>query len=332
MRRITLRISFCFLLVSAAVFAHASGSNPGKQETLIDLRKAGNGEEAVRFFPWGEDGVLLQSQGWNATFTRGSREFHFNGVRIFLGAPVRVDNGGFYISGIDSEAVLGPLLNNSRALDPSLSDLQVIAIDAGHGGDDLGGASILPGINEKDVVLEVSLLLKALLDEVGFRVVMTRKTDQFVSLADRTEIADAAGADLFISIHMNATGSPSVHGTETYVLTPRNSRSTSQAAVADGDDRRYPGNDFDSRNALLGFVVQDQLLRDLETVDRGLKRARFMVLREARCPAVLVEAGFLTHPVEAELLASTAYQHRLAGSLATAVNRYALMIRRMRRD
>jgi N-acetylmuramoyl-L-alanine amidase len=135
--------------------------------------------------------------------------------------------------------------------------------------------------------------------------------------------AEAAGADVFVSIHFNATEEPDVHGVETYMLTPQFKRSTGSDELKPDDAVAVPGNAFDAWSAFLGYTLHRQLKTDLGMPDRGLKRARFQVLRElATAPAVLVECGYLSHPEEARLVGTTRYRQELAAAIADGISEY----------
>lgn len=271
---------------------------------------------------WTEPGKQFALSGQNARleFRMGSRELRLNGMRLFLGEPTLLHRRQLHVTRTDYEKTLLPLLL-PQARTPS-GQVRTILIDPGHGGRDSGTRNPQLNLHEKNLALNISKRLGAVLEQQGYRVFLTRTDDTFLPLEDRAALAGAVGADLFISIHFNAVGNPTVHGTETYVLTPRTQRSTGQAAAAAGDVALNRGNDHDHWNILLGYLVHRQLLRDLNTFDRGLKRARFQVLRGADCPAVLVEAGYLSNQNEAARITTADYQNDLVRSLAIAVNRY----------
>lgn len=264
----------------------------------------------------------LQISGQTAglKFTAASREISINGMRVFLGEPILLHRGGLYISQVDFEATLKPILQ-PQARVPS-GPVRTVVIDPGHGGRDPGTRNQELGLQEKHLSVAVSQRLQKILERHGYRVVLTRTDDTFIPLEERPARAVAAGADLFVSIHFNAVGKSTVSGVETYILTPSTHRSTGQGATGARDAEIHPGNRHDHWNALLGFLVHRQLLRDLGSFDRGLKRARFQVLRGADCPAVLVEAGYLSNSREAARIATAEFQEKLAHSLALAIDRY----------
>ena len=263
---------------------------------------------------------VLTGKSSRLEFTAESREIQINGIRVFLGDPTLLHRDELYVTRVDYEETLRPLLIPQARASPG--EIRTIVVDAGHGGRDQGTRNSDLKLLEKDLTLEVAERLKRVLELQGFRVLLVRSDDSYIELADRAAFANAAGADLFVSIHFNAVGKTSVHGTETYILTPRTQRSTGQAKPSDGDEIANAGNEYDHWNMLLGFLVHRQLLRDLGTFDRGLKRARFQVLRAVECPAVLVEAGYLSNDREAARARTKEYQNSLVRSLAIAINRY----------
>ncbi len=267
-----------------------------------------------------EKEFVLTGRSSRLEFSAESREMRINGIRVFLGEPTFFARGELLVTQVDYEETLRPLLIPQAR--PPPGPIRTIVVDAGHGGRDQGTRNRELKLLEKDLTLEVAERLKRVLELQGFRVLLVRTDDSYIELADRSAFANAAGADLFVSIHFNAVGNPAVHGTETYILTPRTQRSTGQAKAAKGDEVLHPGNEFDHWNMLLGFLVHRQLLRDLGTFDRGLKRARFQVLRGVECPAVLVEAGYLSNDLEAANARTEEYQNNLVRSLAIAINRY----------
>lgn len=205
-----------------------------------------------------------------------------------------------------------------------------IVLDPGHGGVD-GGATGFRGLLEKQLTLDVARRVRARLAVAGLKVEMTREDDRLVELDARAAFAAARGASLLVSIHFNAATETESRGVETYVLPAAGFPPT--AAGRSGISSRYaatPGNAFDAANAALGFQLQRNMVRAAGTMDRGLKRARFLVLRDAPCPAALVECGFLTNPVDAALIADPAHRQRLAEGIARGILEYHLMLRRAR--
>lgn len=254
-----------------------------------------------------------------------TREARLDGLRVFLGEGVVEQRGGIYVSTIDLERFLLPIIRPERF---TPRPLRTIVIDAGHGGNDTGTQNKPGKFDEKVFTLDVAKRLQSLLGEDRWCVLMTRADDRFVGLAERAEFANQAKADLFVSIHFNAVANNAdVRGTETYVLTPQFQRSTSSLKASAEDKLAQPGNAFDAWNAVLGHHMHRELLAKLKTEDRGYKRARFAVLRLVNCPAVLVEAGYLSNNAEARRLATPAYRADIAEALFMAIQSYDASVR-----
>lgn len=224
--------------------------------------------------------------------------------------------------------------------------LDVIVIDAGHGGKDVGAEGV-NGAFEKDVTLAIAKMVRARLAEImpSTKVVMTRDTDVFIELFRRTQIANDAGGKLFLSIHCNSmpTKPHPAHGCETYILRP--GRNDDAARVASRENasvkfeqsqRRYEGMTEDqiivATMAQRSFVrlsesfaasIQQEVVDDTPLADRGVSQAGFFVLVGASMPNVLIETGFLSNRSDAEYLASQKGQAVIAGSIASAIRSYA---------
>lgn len=262
-----------------------------------------------------------------------AREARVNGLRIFLGEPARLYRRSLYLSRIDAERLIGPMVQpTSVKADPG--PVRVVALDPGHGGRDSGKVNQKLKVFEKTLTLDVANRTKRLLEAAGFKVVLTRTDDRYIELDDRPARAARAGADLFVSIHFNAVEkrAEQVTGVEVFSLTPRyqystddyNREATTQAREVN------PGNRSDPWNAVLAYRLHKQLLGELKVPDRGHKRARFKVLRLASCPAVLVEAGYLSNDSEARKAATPAYRQKVADALAEGIIAYAADVRRAR--
>ncbi len=296
----------------------------------VDLTRLASSMNLERSWDRDNGHMILADPGsrLRLQFNSNSRSFRLNGMRIFLGEPVQEGRNTLYVSQVDYLSIVRPLLS-PRAVPPPGGPLRTIVLDPGHGGRDPGTRNPDLGLTEKEMTLDVAFRLRDILEAEGYRVVLTREDDTYVTLEQRATIANRIEADLFISIHFNAVDDPSVSGTETFILTPRYHRSTGQNTRRSWDREEHSGNRFDHWNAVFGYYVQRQLLHDLRTFDRGIKRARFSVLREVSCPAVLVEAGYLSHPREARRIGSSEYRDLLARSLAAAVDHYGSTLRRV---
>jgi N-acetylmuramoyl-L-alanine amidase len=212
-----------------------------------------------------------------------------------------------------------------------------IVIDPGHGGHDPGAMGA--GVSEAEVVLDVALRLEALLRDAGFEVVLTRRTDQFIPLEERPQVATREQADLFLSIHANASRSRTARGIETYILNFANDPDAVAVAVRENasTERRMSNlpdivkaitlnNKLDESRSFAG-LVQRALARQLRSaggtvVDHGVKQAPFVVLIGAAMPSVLVEISFITHPQEGRQLKTPAFRQRIAEALFDGIRGY----------
>jgi N-acetylmuramoyl-L-alanine amidase len=177
--------------------------------------------------------------------------------------------------------------------------------------------------------LKLAQELRAQLGKAGFNVVMTRAGDYYPELSARPALARRAGADLFLSLHFNATesGRAEARGTEVFAMTPVGAASTN-ARGEGGNAGAFPGNQSDEKNMLLAYQLQKALVRQLGSQDRGVRRARFEVLREATMPAALIEAGFLSHPIEGKKILTPAYRSQMAKAIVEGVQAYKKTVER----
>jgi N-acetylmuramoyl-L-alanine amidase len=220
-----------------------------------------------------------------------------------------------------------------------------VVIDAGHGGHDPGAQA--RGLTEADLVLDVALRLeKLMLKEGGFEVVLTRRTDSYVSLEERTAIANKAGADLFLSIHSNASASASARGIETYFLNfAPNTEAEAVAARENAGEARtmrslpeivraIAMNNKRAESRDFASMVQNSMYTEMRKSNKelrnlGVKQAPFMVLVGATMPAVLAEISFITNRQDATLLKTDKYRQQIADALLAGVKRYQQSFRRM---
>jgi N-acetylmuramoyl-L-alanine amidase len=248
----------------------------------------------------------------------GSHEATWNGVEIDLGFEPQLIDGEVFLHGLDLQKNLEPLLCGPPL---TFGTNRVIVIDPGHGGLNTGTHSVLDGRFEKEFTLAWAEQLKPQLETNGWTVFLTRTNDSEVSLANRVAFAEAHHADIFISLHFNsAAPDTSQAGIETYCLTPTGMPSTLTRGYTDLWSEHFPNNAFDVENLALAVHLQAALLHATGAEDRGVRRARFMgVLVGQKRPAVLIEAGYLSSPAEAEKIESAAYRQKLAETVAAAL-------------
>lgn len=276
--------------------------------------------------------LVLTDGSTRVEFDAGSREVSVNGLRLFLGNPVLLRNGLIYVTRIDFERMLAARLRPALLPSP-LPRPKVIAIDPGHGGGDNGMENKKLGLKEKVLTLDVAQRLQKLLVAQGYKVVLTRTEDRVFSadrpteLRKRSELANRAGADLFVSIHFNSLyPDTKTSGTETYVFTPQLLRSDrSQSPLEPDDTERTPStvNRYDPWSALLSQMMHREVIEALKSLDRGQKTMHALVLRDLDCPAVLVESAFLSNDEEAKLSSSPAGRQRIAAAIASGIAAYA---------
>jgi N-acetylmuramoyl-L-alanine amidase len=208
-----------------------------------------------------------------------------------------------------------------------------VVVDAGHGGSNTGAPARRAGSYEKRVTLAVARALAEELRGRGFDVVMTRTGDEYLTLRERVRRANAAGGDCFVSLHTNATGNGARRGVETWVLA---------RDAAEVEARRAAHHESDEVQALLTELVrldaqraggrlaqaiQTRLATAMGTIDRGVRQFGYDVLAGVAAPAVLVEMGFIDHPVEGAALLDPAGQRRAAAAIADGIAEFAEEVR-----
>ena len=219
-----------------------------------------------------------------------------------------------------------------------------IVIDPGHGGHDPGASA--HGIRESELTLDLALRLEKLLaGEPGVEVVLTRRTNVYVPLEERTAIANREGADLFLSIHANASRNTAARGVETYYLSFASTPDAEAVAARENSASERSmnslpdiikaialNNKLDESRDLAGMVQEAMVTRlrraNKDVRNLGVKKAPFVVLIGAGMPSVLAEVSFLTHRQEAQLLKSSAYKQRIAEALHAAVMKYRGALKR----
>ena len=255
---------------------------------------------------------------------------------------------------LPEEADVQPRRDAGRDDDPSVRDegrspdwlldrersgrgLQRVVLDPGHGGEEEGAAGP-SGLLEKNLVLDVSRRLMMALKLRGFDVSLTRTGDSNVPLDERTAIANNRGADLFLSLHANASPSTSARGAETYYLSLRNTADTDSGDLGGHETSTLMGSGQDdplklvlwdmaqstwlAESQLMAELVQAEFNEALEIPDRGVKQAPFRVLVGATMPAALVEIGFISNPEEEARLRDPAFLDQIVGALTRAIEAY----------
>lgn len=259
-------------------------------------------------------GVVLYSATRRVEMFYEKREGSINGTKTYFLAPVLYLDKRPYITEADFLRVIDPAL---RTRISRKQTIRTIMIDPGHGGSDPGAKG--PVQSEKQVNLMIAVKLRRALEKLGFRVIMTRTGDTFPALKDRTDMAKKYKPDLFISIHCNSAANSSVRGIETFLVTPAGACSTADKTP---QSTRYSGNAHDQNNYRLAFDVHRSLLKFTGCEDRGVRHARFYVLRNSVCPSILIECGFLSNDSEGRLLASNERQNKIVAGILSGLARY----------
>ena len=240
--------------------------------------------------------------------------------------------------------VARPVDPGSRESREQLTPLKTIVLDAGHGGHD-SGATGPSGLMEKDLVLDVTRRVAKLVEaRLGLKVLLTRDSDNFVTLRDRTSFANRQHADLFVSIHANAHREAAADGVETYFLSSEATDSAARQVAAlensavqlEQPTGRGSGqvdivkailwdlaqSEFQVESSRLAEVVHDSMAQTLRISNRGVKQAGFYVLGGAAMPAILLEIGFVTNPKEERRLKDTKYRDEIARAILAGLAEY----------
>lgn len=339
-----LRVLFYFLMILSL---HGCGGRPvviPNQPMGIPLQDVCDRYHVT----WQWDGVtqvvLMEYRGNISKALVGSSTVLIGQQKIILSAPLRREHSTIYVPEDFEAKVLAPFGIPMAGLAQvgSSSRVHVIVIDAGHGGKDRG--TMAPyGMDEKDIVLDVAKRLKMLLESAGTKVIMTRETDDFISLPERTIIAAKSGADLFVSVHVNSNQDHSVNGFLVYYLEALSRRDlTEEQRLENGQTYLKSLNAQDTSTMesivtdMMNTFKTSQSQKLAKTIVRearaepgvkvrgdGIRICRFFVVRNTLIPAVLVETGFLSNHQEHGKLISSLYRQKLAEIIARGVLDYA---------
>jgi N-acetylmuramoyl-L-alanine amidase len=235
---------------------------------------------------------------------------------------VAADHGSLLITQFDLDNTVRPLLYPARYLDPKR--ITTICLDPGHGGKDSGNR--VGGFfwhNEKTYTLLLAQELHDQLRRAGFEVILTRTRDNYVELPERPALANRFRADLFVSLHFNATqtGKDEVAGPETYCITPVGAASSNTQGEG-ADYGATSANRVDKKSLLLAYQIQKALIQNLGVNDRSVRRARFAVLRDAQMPAILIEGGYMTNPAESKRIYDAAWRRQMAAAIVKGILNY----------
>ena len=248
----------------------------------------------------------------------GSREASWDGLTLHLGYPPEIIDGDIFVHGMDLQKSLEPFLCDAPV---SFGTNRVVVIDPGHGGINAGTISVVNRRPEKEYTLDWARRLQPLLEQEGWKVFLTRTDDTDLALSNRVTVAENHHADLFISLHFNSLApDPKPVGMAIFCLTPMGMPSTITRGYPDFMYQAFPNNSYDTQNIQVAERLERSLLHATGMEDRGINRARFIgVLRGQRRPAVLIEAGFLSNPHEAQRIENPEFRQKLAEAVAAAL-------------
>ncbi|MBQ9804033.1 MAG: N-acetylmuramoyl-L-alanine amidase [Lentisphaeria bacterium] len=253
-------------------------------------------------------------------FEDKQRRFSYNGRRVELCFPLVSGGGATWMSVLDWQKTLRPLLYPATV--PG-HRVRTVFLDMGHGGKDPGAIGRFS--KEKHLTLAIGWQVAVMLQRYGYKVVMSRRRDVQIPLKQVGVLQNRSKSDLFVSIHINSAANRKLTGIETYCLTPAGAPSSNGGKA---ESKSYPGNRFDSNNFLLAWHIQQSLLYHTRANDRGVKRARFAVLKDLNAPGVLVEVGFISNSLEERRLNQRMYQDKLARGIVAGIVSYSRTLKR----
>jgi N-acetylmuramoyl-L-alanine amidase len=248
-----------------------------------------------------------------------SRDAVIDGIHQWLSFPARFGRGGACVSRMDLSHTIDPALRPEQV--GGLGRVRTVVLDAGHGGHDNGAKSVFG--YEKTYTLDTVRRLRKKLEDAGLRVVQTRNSDTFIDLERRPSVANKTPGAIFVSIHYNsADWKPSASGIETYAIPPLGAPPSGQDRVMARDKMKERGHALEPVDFTLANCVQHAIVGRLGVEDRGVKRARFVVLKDAGTPAILIEGGFLTNPGDAGRIDDPKWRDRYAAAIAAGIVEY----------
>lgn len=277
----------------------------------------------------------------------GSDTMFVNGSRRRLEAPVLMNAGALFVPVSFAKNTLAPIVGVAPAEEIPEAEIskryiiKTIVIDAGHGGKDVGAVGRRFHLREKNMALELAHKIKEKLSGSGIRVIMTRSDDTFIPLARRAKIANQSGADLFVSVHINASRTKSLSGFECYYLSNTTDDNARALEAYENASIKIWGEAQIEHSKRLDRTLWDMALTEnrLESAElassicssvsenftmgnRGIRAARFYVLKYTRMPAVLVEAGYISNKYEELKLKDSEFLDKIADAVSQGILRY----------
>lgn len=318
------------LVGAVAIIAFAIGANAASATEPWQIIKVGTHDylsvdNIAKFYglPTGgpSDGRKIKTENAKGSleFTLDSREIFINGARNWLCFPIIQKDGKFLVSRMDLAKTIEPQMRPHMLM--GIRKLDTVVLDPGHGGYDKGAVSRFG--YEKDYALDVARKLRPLLQAKGLKVILTREGDYFVPLEVRANIANKAKDAIFVSIHFNATDrDAAASGFEIYCFTPRGAPSTADDSLALSFMNVQPGTGVDTHSIGVAACIYHSILGHTAEPDRGIKRARFAVLRLTQIPSVLIEGGFMTERGESRMIAKPEWRADFARAISIGIESY----------
>lgn len=266
----------------------------------------------------GDRGVTLASGEHSIVLEKGSREARIDGLKHWLSFPALYFAGQFYVSRMDMAKTIDPVMRPQKL--GGLKPVHTVVLDPGHGAHDRGAVNRLAA--EKNYNLDISRRIRAYLKQAGLRVAITRSRDEFIPLELRPALANRLGeGTVFVSVHCNSSGGSDslATGFEVYSITPRGAPNSNDAYLTQRSFAAERAHAFDRASHVLATSIQSAQLGRVPMFDRGVKRARFAVLRYSSVPAVLIECGFMSNRQDARKLHMVEWRERLAQSVAMGI-------------
>jgi N-acetylmuramoyl-L-alanine amidase len=307
---------------------HAAAATSGWEVAKIEGRDYVSLESMKKFYNFAKltrtgGNLVLENSKVEMKLKIGGNECLMNGVKFVFTHNVATIGERAYVSRMDLAKLIDPVLRPNFI--KNAGDFRTVILDPGHGGKDPGATNSIG--TEASYNLKIAEFARTLLQQKGFKVVMTRTSNTYLSLQERVDFANAIRENaVFVSIHHNS-GGRAARGIETFTLSPPGVSHYGRGLIA-ADNHARTGNEHDSANIALATSIHGSILRRLQkhTFDRGIKRARFSVLSGVRHPAILLEGGFMTHPYEARLIANETYQKAVAGGIVDAIVKYRFAV------
>jgi N-acetylmuramoyl-L-alanine amidase len=262
--------------------------------------------------------VSLRSEHRGLRAQAGTSELYINGVRFLTDFPILSTPEDDLISSMDVSKIIEPIMRPNRI--ENSHKIETVVLDPGHGGMDQGASNRWG--TEKAFAMDVALSTRQQLVRAGYKVELTRSGDTAVSLEDRVKFANRFPKAVFISIHFNSSSGG--EGLESYALAPAGvpSNASSENHVSVAEVQWCAGNTEDNHNIALTAAVHAAVLSRLSMFDRGIRHARFHVLRNIKVPAMLLECGFLSNLSEGQRIATPLFRQQLAAAITQGIQNY----------